>query len=201
MWNGMNPKLPMRAWPKLAPILAALGLAAILPSVARADIVDEVSVGGFAHDVSDGHGKESGTQDIQLEVDSTRPPILRVLGAPRVNAFISLNSAGRTNSAGAGLVWDHRLFGRLYGSVDLGLAVNDGVLTAALGPAGEYDRTHRVLLGSHILFREAVGLEWRFDRHWALGAEFVHQSTGQIVAQGANEGINDAGLKLAYHFH
>lgn len=191
-----------RARPALALLASAFVVAIALPSAAKADIIDEISVGGFSHDISDiGHGKESGSADIQIEVDTTRPPLLRVLGAPRVNAFVALNSAGRTNSAGAGLVWDHRLFGRLYGSLDLGLAVNDGVTGAELGPAGDFNRQHRLLLGSRLLFREALGLEWRFSRRWAIGAEYVHQSTGQIVSHGANEGINDAGLKVAYHFH
>jgi lipid A 3-O-deacylase len=191
-----------RARPTLALLASAFVVAFALPSAAKADLIDEVSVAGFSHDLSDiGHGKESNSADIQIEVDTTRPPLLRVLGAPRVNAFVTLNSAGRTNSAGAGLVWDHRLFRQLYGSADFGLAVNDGLTGARLGPAGDFNRQHRLLLGSHLLFREAFGLEWRFSRRWAIGAEFVHQSTGQIVSHGANEGINDAGLKLAYRFH
>ncbi|HEX4199434.1 MAG TPA: acyloxyacyl hydrolase [Caulobacteraceae bacterium] len=184
----------------LLAIAAVFSLA--LPLRASADVIDEVSVTGLAHDVNDiNHGKENGTADIQLEVDSARPAILRIIGAPRVNAFVALNSAGRTNSAGAGLVWDHKLFGQLYGSLDLGLAANDGVSNARLGPAGAYDRQHRLLLGSKVLFREALGLEWRLARHWAIGAEYVHQSNGQILGHGANESINDAGLKVAYRFH
>jgi lipid A 3-O-deacylase len=183
-------------------LLAAAALALALPAAARADVIDEISVGGFSHDVSDvGRGKESGSADVQLEVDTTRPPLLRVLGAPRVNAFVAVNSAGHTDSGGAGLVWDHQLFDRLYGSIDLGLAVNDGVLSAPLGPAGDFNRAHRVLLGSHLLFREALALEWRVSRRWGIVGEYIHESTGQILARGANEGINDLGLKLAYHFH
>jgi lipid A 3-O-deacylase len=187
---------------KLALLACAFAAAIALPSKSKADVVDEVSVGGFAHDVMDlGHGKESGTADIQLEVDTTRPPILRILGAPRINAFVSINSGGGADNAGAGLVWDHQLFDRLYGRLDLGLAANDGSLTAPLGPSGDFARAHRLQLGSHLLFREALGLELRLTRHWALGGEFIHESTGQIVAHGANEGINDLGLKLAYRFH
>lgn len=187
---------------KLGLLACAFTAAVASPFRAKADVVDEISVGGFAHDLSDlGHGKESGTADIQFEIDTTRPPILRVLGAPRINAFVVVNSGGRTDSAGAGLVWDHQLFDRLYGSLDLGLAVNDGSLSAPLGPTGDFARAHRLQLGSHVLFREALGLELRLSRHWAIGGELIHESTGQILAHGANEGINDAGLKLAYRFH
>lgn len=183
-------------------LACAFAAAVVAPSISKADIVDEVSVGGYAHDVNDiGRGKESGTEDIQIEVDTTRPAILRILGAPRVNAFVSINSGGRTDNAGAGLVWDHQLFDRLYGTLDLGLAANDGDLTAPLGPRGDFARANRLQLGSHLLFREALGLELRVSRHWAIGGQFIHESTGQIVARGANEGINDLGMKLAYHFH
>ncbi len=192
----------MRSLPKLALLTSALVVAIGLPKASKADIVDEVSVAGLAHDLSDvGGGKESDTEDVQFEVDTTRPPILRLLGAPRLNAFISVNSAGHTNSAGGGLVWDHRLFGPVFVRLDLGLALNDGVSTAALGPAGAVDRQNRLLLGSKVLFREALGLDWRFARRWAIGAEYVHESNGQILARGVNEGINDAGLRLAYRFH
>ncbi|HZC15945.1 MAG TPA: acyloxyacyl hydrolase [Caulobacteraceae bacterium] len=172
-----------------------------LPVRASADVIDEVSVTGLAHDTSNiNSGKESGTEDVQFEVDTVRPFFLRFLGAPRINVFVAPNSVGRTNSAGAGLVWDHRLFGPIYGSVDFGLALNDGVTNAPLGPAGAFDREHRLLLGSKVLFREAFAVQWRFARHWAIGPEFVHQSNGQILGHGANESINDAGLKLAYRF-
>ena len=59
-------------WPTL---LSSLVLAMVTtPLAARAGVVDEVWVGGFAHDFIDiGRGKESGTEDVQLEVDSARP--------------------------------------------------------------------------------------------------------------------------------
>ncbi len=192
----------MQARSKLALAVCTVVATLALSPQSKADIVDEISVGGFAHDFNDiGHGKESGSADIQVEVDTTRPPILRLIGAPRVNVFAAVNTAGGVDSAGAGLVWDHRLFGQLYGFLDAGLAVNNGDLTAPLGPAGDHARANQLQLGSHVLFREALGLEWRFARHWAIAGEYIHQSNGQILAHGANEGINDLGLKLAYRFH
>jgi hypothetical protein len=179
-----------------------LGLAAFAKD-ANAGPIDEVWVGGFAHNVSRvGDGAESGTEDVILEIDTGRPKLLRFLGAPRVNAVIELNSAGRTNLGSLGLVWDHRIFHQLYGTLDFGLGLSDGVTDPPAGPAGDYDRAHRILLGSSVLFRGAAGLEWRLSDRWAIGAEYVHASNGDILgAHQYNRGVNDAGLRLGYRFH
>jgi hypothetical protein len=151
---------------------AVLAAATAGPVFAQSRLLDEVWVGGFAHDTSDlGAGKESNTEDAMVEVDSGRPGVLRFLGAPRIGASLSLNTAGLSNFGALSLVWDHHLFSR-----------------------------HRLLLGSKVLFREAGGLDWRLSDHWRVGAEFVHLSNGLILAKDHNQGINDAGLRLGYEF-
>jgi hypothetical protein len=166
-----------------------------------AGLLDEVWVGGFAHDISDlGGGKESGTWDVSLEADSVKPRALRFLGAPRVNAFLMLNSRGLSNFGAAGLTWDHRLVSHLYATADFGVGYADGVLTAPPGRAGEWLRERRLLLGSRALFREAVGVHWKLSRRWLIGAEFTHDSNGHILASHYNEGITDVGLRVGYRF-
>jgi lipid A 3-O-deacylase len=180
--------------------LASLALT-IAPLTGRAGLLDEAWVGGLAHDVSDiGQGKESDTADVQIEIDGKSPSFLRFLGAPRPNATLALNSAGRTNSGSLGLTWNHRLVDRLCGSVDFGLSLTDGVTAPPPGPEGAYVASHRLLLGSKVLFREAVGVEWRLSDRWALGPEFVHMSNGLVFARRYNQGINDAGVRLGYRF-
>jgi hypothetical protein len=181
---------------------ATLFIAGALAQSARAEIVDDVWVGGYAHDISDlGHGKESNTQDVQLEVDTAQPSVLRFLGAPHLNAVVSLNSAGRTDFAAAGLAWDHRLFGPLYASLQFGAGVSDGIADPPAGAAGDYDRSHRLLLGSKVLFREAAGLDWRLPGHWQVGLQYWHASNGLILGSHRyNEGINDVGMRLGYRF-
>jgi lipid A 3-O-deacylase len=182
-------------------LVAALGLA-LVATRANAGPIDEVWVGGFAHDVTNaGQGVESNTQDVVIEVDTKRPSVLRFLGAPRLNAVIALNSAGETNFGSVGLVWDHRIFSRLYGSLDFGVGLTDGVADPAPGPAADYDERHRLVLGSKVLFREAAGLDWRLTRSWSIGAEFIHASNGGVLGSHRfNRGINDAGLRLGYRF-
>ena len=130
------------------------------------------------------------------------PSLLRFLGAPHINGVFAVNSAGETNFGSVGLVWDHRLFRQLYGSVDFGIGLTDGVADPPKsGPSADYDQAHRLLLGSKVLFREALGVDYRLPRHWSIGLEFVHASNGQILgSHHYNRGINDAGLRIGYRF-
>lgn len=182
-------------------VFAALLLACATPGAAAAQMLDQVWVGALAHDITDiGHGRESAGADLQLEVDTVKPRVLRFLGAPRVDAAIALNSAGTTNFGGVGLVWDRRLSGRLYGTLQLGVDYTDGVTEVIQGPAGDSERRHRLLLGSRTLFQEAVGLNWRLSDRWSLGGEYVHLSNGGLLGHHHNQGLNDLGLRLGYRF-
>lgn len=181
----------------LAPAaVLVLGAAA---TTAQAGVVDEVRIGALAHDYNDiNHGKESGSADILLEVDSKRPQILRVIGAPRLNAVASFNTDGLTNYVAAGLTWDHRLFGPIYGSIDLGMAQTDGVKSPPMGANHDYVTSHRLLLGSKTLFREAIALDWRLNPRWSVGLQIAHLSNGLILSHRYNEGLNDGGIRVSY---
>lgn len=149
---------------KFLPAFAAACCLMVTGGAAKAQVIDEVSVGGYLHDVVNiTDGVESNLQDLQLEVDTTRPNALRVLGAPRLNAFVTFNSAHKSDMAGAGLTWDHRLiFPRLFATLDFGLAYSDGVINPPPGHSNDYyDHYPRLLLGSNVLFRTAPGIEWQ----------------------------------------
>jgi hypothetical protein len=195
-----RPQHPLR-WVAATLVLSCAAVAG--PCAAQSGIIDQVWVGAFAHDVSNtgaNDPKESGTEDTLLEVDTVRPGLLRAIGAPRIGFSALLNSAGLTNSGAVSLVWDHRLFSRLRGTVGFGMGLSDGVTNPPPGAAGVYDTEHRVLLGSKVLFREAAGLDWSLTRYWSIGGEFIHMSNGLILGKAHNEGINDAGIRLGYHF-
>ncbi len=200
--GGASPgRAPFRALAGGLAFAGGLALAASSAPARAEGLIDEVWVGAFAHDLSNlDSGKESGRWDLQLEVDSAQPRLLRAIGAPHVNGVLQLDTGGLTSFAAVGLMWDHRLYRRLYASADFGIGVSDGVVNPAPGPAGDYDREHRLLLGSRALFREAVGVQWRLTRRWFVGAEFTHCSNGHILASHYNEGITDAGLRIGYRF-
>lgn len=177
--------------------VAAVALVGVWSAQARAEIVDQVWIGGYAHDITDwGLKKEGNTADVQLEVDTAQPQVLRFLGAPHLNATLALNTAGKTDFGSVGLAWDRRLFGSLYGSLQFGIGDSDGVTSPNSAPK---DR-NRLLLGSKALFREAAGLNWRLKDHWLIGVQYVHASNGLILAHRYNEGINDLGFRFGYRF-
>lgn len=194
------------AWRRIAlgarSAVSSLILALAAAAGAQASVIDQAWLGVYAHDVSDlGAGKESNTEDIQLEAQTVQPQALRFLGAPHIVGTLALNTAGETNFGALSLGWDHRLVGPLYASLQFGIGLSDGVDEPAAGAAGDEERRRRLILGSKALFREAVGVDWRFSRRWAAGVEYVHASNGQILGHGVNEGINDVGLRLGYHFN
>jgi hypothetical protein len=183
--------------------VVALLASAFAPAAALAEGPDDgprASVGFLAHDVSDPNGaKESGTLDLQGELDSSHLHELRVIGVPRLNFVLSLNTANRTSYAAAGLTWDRRLWRRFEGKVDFGIAYTDGEATAPPGIPADQDR--RLVLGSQWLFREAVELTWRIKGPWRVGGRFEHLSNGGVLGNANhNEGINNAGLILSYRF-
>ena len=174
---------------------------------AQAQIIDEVSAGAYAHDVVHvTDGVESGLTDVQLEVDTVRPPFLRFLGAPRLNLYAAFNGAGHSDVYGGGLVWDHKTFWpQLYVILDFGLAYTDAVVKPPPGvtayTVSNYDHYPRLLVGSNLLFRTVPGLEWHFDDHWVLGAQLVHLSNAGILGDHHyNRGINDLGVRVGYRF-
>ncbi|HEY5410744.1 MAG TPA: hypothetical protein VIJ94_08445 [Caulobacteraceae bacterium] len=97
----------------MARVVGCLGLAMpLLAGPAHSAILDQAWAGGFAHSINYlGDNKESGTADAQLEIDSTAPAFLRPIGGPRVNATLSLNTAGLSDFASLGLTWRRKLVG------------------------------------------------------------------------------------------
>lgn len=177
--------------------LAAAAILGAAPSAA-AGVLDEVWVGGYAHDFDDSQHKESGTAEIEFEADTAQPRFLHFIGWPSIALTAAINTGGKTDFGGVALVWQRRLISRLSGSVQFGLDVNNGVVSAPSGPAGDELRKDRLELGSNLLFREAVGLDWALDPRWRVGAQFIHNSTGQILAHGPNEGLNELGVRVGY---
>jgi hypothetical protein len=168
---------------------------------ASAEAIDAVWLGGYAHSFNNPAGrKEAGTGEVEAEADTPQLRALRALGAPRVAFTVALNTGGKTDFGGAALVWERRLVGRLSGSVQFGLNLNDGDTHAPSGPAGDDLRRTRLQLGSKVLFREAAGLNWRLNRRLSLGLQYIHNSNGEILAHGSNESINEIGLRLGLRF-
>ena len=132
------------ASPKGLVFAALVGAVALLPVTAAAQtkIVDELKVGGLAHDVRFLGRHVEGGADVNVELLFTSPDLLRYIGSPRPHIGADINTSGNTSDGYFGLTWGIMLIQNLFGAGDgvfangsLGGAVHDGyLLTRPAGP-------------------------------------------------------------------
>jgi hypothetical protein len=171
--------------------VAFVAAAAALASAAPAQ-ADEVFGGVFAHDVKTGltkSGFERGV-DFQLGWRGERLGGLSVIGAPSPHAFVSVNSAGETHFAAAGISW--KIGRAVYARPGIGLAVHTGPGRAVAGDG-------RIDFGSRVLFAPELGLGVQVSEQVSVEASIVHLSHGQLFG-GQNPGLDNLGLRLNYRF-
>jgi lipid A 3-O-deacylase len=183
----------------IAPAVLAAALLALVPGAAAAQVklIDEVKIGGLAHDVGFlGHHVESGA-DVNIEMLFTPPDILRFIGSPRPHIGADINTSGNTSDGYFGLTWGIMLIQSLFGANDgifangsLGGAVHDGYIDTA--PA------NRKRLGSRILFRESAELGYQINPGLNVSAFLDHISNANLGNH--NAGITSAGARLGVKF-
>jgi lipid A 3-O-deacylase len=166
----------------------------VLPQSATAgDFVDEIKAGVLNHDVAFlGHHKERG-YDVNVEALLPSPDFFEIIGAPRPDIGISVNSAGKTSQLYGGLTWTADLAENLFRPDDgvfidgsLGGAGNDG-------KAGGHWENHKAL-GSNLLFRESADLGYRFWQRYSLSLFADHSSDGGLSSR--NQGLTNAGIRF-----
>ncbi len=165
---------------------AALALAA-----AGAPAYGQELFGGlYVHDVDIGLTKSGIEEGVDLELGWRGGRIggLRAIGSPSPQAYVSLNSAGDTHFAAAGLGW--KIGGRVYLRPGIGLAVHTGPGRAVPG-----DR--RIDFGSRILFAPEIGLGARVSDRVSVEASWVHLSHAQLFGR-QNPGLDTIGVRLNY---
>lgn len=170
---------------KLFVVGAALALAVAAPAHGQ-----ELFGGVYVHDVDTGltkSGIEEGV-DVQLGWRGDRIGALRAVGSPSPQAFVSLNSAGDTHFAAAGLSW--KIGGRIYLRPGIGLAVHTG-------PGRFVPGDDRIDFGSRILFAPEIGFGARLNDRLSIEASWVHISHGQLVSA-QNPGLDTIGVRLNY---
>ncbi|HEX8574482.1 MAG TPA: acyloxyacyl hydrolase [Allosphingosinicella sp.] len=170
-------------------LAAAAAIVAIASSPAEAG---EVFGGLFAHDVDTGltkSGFEEGV-DVELGWRGGRIGALSAVGAPRPHAFVSVNSAGDTHFASAGISW--KIGGKVYVRPGIGLAVHSG-------PGDVVPGDGRIDFGSRILFAPELGVGARLGERVSVEASWVHLSHAQLFGP-QNPGLDTIGLRLNYRF-
>ncbi len=169
-------------------LLVGLGLA----GAAGPGEAAELFGGVYSHDVDTAltkGGFERGV-DFLIGWRGERIGALRAIGAPAPHAFISVNSAGGTNFAAAGVSWT---IGRtLYLRPGVGIAIHDRPGRAVAG-----DR--RIDFGSRILFEPELAIGYRLSDRVALEASWIHLSHAQLFSR-QNPGMDNFGVRLNYRF-
>ena len=181
-----------------------LALVLITPTVlwagpAHADPgwIDEVKLGVLAHDIRFLSDHFEPGADINVEVLFPSPAFLRVLWAPRPHLGLSINTAGATDYAYAGLTWRGRPWHRLltlpeglFVAGSLGGGIHDGHLNS--GPPD------RKLLGSRLLFRESVEAGYQLTQRVSLSVMLDHLSNADLATH--NQGLTNFGVRIGVTF-
>ncbi|MBV9930102.1 MAG: acyloxyacyl hydrolase [Alphaproteobacteria bacterium] len=169
----------------------ALAAGAAFACIAAPACAQELFGGVYAHDVNwvTRSGIEHGT-DFELGVRGARLHALDFIGAPRPQAFVSVNSAGQTHFAAAGFSW--QIGGRVYLRPGIGVAVHTG--PSSFDPANR-----RIYFGSRVLFEPEIGIGVKLAPRTSVEASWVHLSHAQIFS-GQNPGLDTVGVRFNLAF-
>jgi len=171
-------------------VLAAA--AALVPTAPAA--AQEVFAGLYAHEVDTPltlRTEESGA-DIAAGYRFAPIEALAAIGKPAPYVIGSLNTAGDTSFAGAGLSWTIGK-GPFYVRPAVGLVVHDGPSHRVSPLTGR-----RTDLGSRVLFEPEIGLGYRVSDKVSVEASWMHISQGRVFNWEQNPGIDMMGARLAY---
>ena len=172
----------------MKPFLAAVALT--LPFASGTAGAAEIFGGVYVHDVDTGltkSGIEEGA-DFELGWRGDRIGFLKAIGSPRPQAFVSVNSAGNTHFAAAGISWE--IGGRVYVRPGIGLAVHTG-------PGEVVPGDDRIDFGSRVLFAPEIGIGTRVSDRLSVEASWVHLSHAQLFGP-QNPGLDTIGVRINY---
>jgi hypothetical protein len=172
----------------MKPILGGAALA--LAAAAAPAHGQELFGGVFVHDVDTGLTKSGIEEGVDLELGwrGDRIGFLRAVGGPSPHAFVSINSAGDTHFAAAGISW--KIGDRVYLRPGIGLAVHTG-------PGRVVPGDDRIDFGSRILFAPEIGVGARVSERLSVEASWVHLSHAQLFSP-QNPGLDTIGVRLSY---
>ncbi len=186
---------------------AAFILTGLASASARAD---DLFAGLYAHAIAEAHGREDDSFDASVGYRWDTGGLLRWLGAPKIHLITAFNDKYSTDFIAAGFDWPIKLPARFYFRPGIGLAyttgkaslpaVNAPGLTPVQIQARFNEYNERITFGDNVLFEPEFALGYALTPKLAIEASYIHLSNGQILHQGRNEGLDDAGLRLSYHF-
>lgn len=164
---------------------------------AQAPFIDELKIGGLAHDITLGGRHVESGEDVNIEALFKSPTLLAVLGSPRPHLGADINVLGNTSDVYTGLTWGATLLHGVFTPIDgifvngsLGGALQDGYEDSA--PPG------RKRLGSPVLFRESAELGYQINPLISVSAFVDHISNANLAQR--NAGITSAGGRIGFKF-
>ena len=166
----------------------SLGLLAAAPVSAQ-----EVFGGVYAHDVDTPFNLSGDVErgvDLQLGWRGARIRALHAIGSPSPHAFVTVNSAGDTHFAAAGISW--KIGNRVYLRPGIGMAVHTGPSRPDFGE-------RRIDFGSRLLFEPELGVGVALSDRASVEASWVHLSHATLFS-GQNPGMDTVGVRLNYRF-
>ncbi len=179
----------------------------LTPATATAQAIDEIRLGVAAHNICglecNNANKEDGP-NISAEIQFASPGLFRLILSPRPYIVASANTAGKTSFAGAGLNWQWAFAEGWAIEPGLGYVIHDGDNLNFPFPQGDPRNdpvsAENVFLGSRDLFRVSVSLNRDLGPRWGVQLMYEHLSHGQILGNGRNQGMDNAGVRLRYRF-
>ncbi len=180
-------------------LMAVAGL--IAPAHAKIDEVRLAYVNNLQDDQGEiVDGKEG--ENAEIEIVSSSPDFLNIIGSPRPYVMASINTSGDgVNFGGVGLLWRWEFAEGWAFEPGFGYIIHDGELDNPFPDntpqAAAFSAEHQ-LLGSRDLFRTSLALEREFGSRFAAQLYYEHMSHGQILDEGRNQGLDYVGLRLIY---
>ena len=154
--------------------------------------VSEVRGGVFVHDPL---SPEAGSADLSGEVLFAKPytstdPLWNFL-LPRPDIGGTLNFAGKTSEAYAGVAWDYDVTRKVFLEGGFGGSVNDGHAGVNV-PAGYNE------MGCNWSFRESGSAGYRVTDNWSVMGTVEHMSNAGLCDR--NRGLTNFGARIGYTF-
>jgi lipid A 3-O-deacylase len=177
--------------------------AMVTPTQAKIDEIRLGAVGNIRSDHGDiVEGKEEGT-NVEIEIVSTAPDFLNLIGSPRPYVMGSINTGDGVSFGGVGLLWRWEFADGWAFEPGFGYIIHDGEIdnpfTLGTPEAAAFEEDHQ-LLGSRDLFRTSFALEREFGERFAGQLYWEHMSHGQILDEGRNQGLDYVGVRFLYRF-
>ncbi len=155
--------------------------------------VSELRFGLLAHNRGPIASRTEDGAQINMEARFASPGFLSLLFEPRPTVGASINTAGDTSFLYGGLTWGGFVWRGLFVEGFFGMAVHDGWLDSH-----DPDPPRR-LMGSRVVFREALEIGYRFLDVHSLSFMVDHYSNAGWIAE-RNQGNDDFGLRYGYKF-